>query len=212
MQLIRQVLILALGASAAYAVPITYTFTGTATGTLGSTPFTNATLTMSVTLDTSNVIIQSSIQFMNLYPANTATFSISGVGSGTLTNVGAIIGNQTQLLGNVRIDDSGVGPLMLIQDSLIGSLALSTYTLTTPIGPLGPQATTPFSFPTVPTSRGSLAVTSLTNITFQATTSGPATPIPSSVFLCIGGLASMSIYAARRRRRSAGSFAAGMPG
>jgi len=206
MELIRKVVLLmaVLGFSIAYAVPITYTFTGTATGTLGSTPFTNATLTILVTLDTSNIVNPSSVFFQNFYAANTASFSISGVGSGRLTNNGAVLGNQIQLLGQVNITDSAVGALIVIGDNSIGSTALASYSLATPIGPLGPEATSPFSFPTVPTSSGSLAVTSITNMTFQATISsaGLATPIPPSFYLCVAGLAAISISAAARRRHT----------
>jgi hypothetical protein len=204
MQLIRHIVLLTvvLGASIAYAVPITYTFTGTATGTLGSTPFTNAMLTISVTLDTNNILNPSSGFFQNPYAPNAATFSIGGIGSGTLSNNGAVLGSQTQLLGNVRIADNTVGALIVIGDTLIGSTALASYSLATPIGPLGPETTSPFSFPTVPTSSGSLAVTSIANMTFQATVSsaGLATPIPPSLYLCLGGLACLGFYRARQHR------------
>jgi hypothetical protein len=202
MQLIRHLVLLTvvLGASIAYAVPITYTFTGTATGTLGGTPFTNAALTMSVTLDTNNILNPSSGFFQNPYASNAATFSISGIGSGTLSNNGAVLGSQTQLLGNVRIADNTVGALIVIGDTLLGSTTLASYSLATPIGPLGPEATSPFSFPTVPTSSGNLAVTSITNMTFQATISTAATPIPPSFYLCLVGLAGLGFYTARQHR------------
>jgi hypothetical protein len=56
MELIRKLVLsmVVLKASIAYAAPITYTFMGIATGKIGGTSFSNATLTISVTLDTSD--------------------------------------------------------------------------------------------------------------------------------------------------------------
>ena len=201
MELIRKALLLTVvvGASVAYGVPITYTYTSTATGTIGGTPFTNATLTLSVTLDTGNVTNPGGF-FQNLYGANIATFSISGVGSGTLSSTGAIFLNQNSFGGIVTMFDNGIHDTIIeVDGNSIGSIALASYALTTAIGPLGPQGFN--GSPTVATSRGNLTVTHWANVTFQATTSGPpAVPIPPSVYLCIAGLAVISAYAAARRR------------
>ena len=202
MELIRKSILLtvALGPSIACAVPITYTFTGTASGTIGGTSFSNATLTITVTLDTSNVINISSGNFRNLYAANTATFSISGVGSGTFNNSGSVSASQVVFGGTLALFDDGDGPLIDIIDSLVGSTALTSYSLTTPIGPLGPQASNLVGPFTVPTSRGSLTVPIETNVTFQAAVVASAvTPIPPSFYLCLVGLGGLGFYTALQR-------------
>ena len=60
-------------------------------------------MTISVTLDTNNVNNPSSAFFQNAYAANTATFSISGVGAGTLTNSGIVTLNRNAFGGIVGI-------------------------------------------------------------------------------------------------------------
>jgi hypothetical protein len=206
MELIRKLVLLmvVLGTSIANAVPITYTFTGTATGTIGATSFSNATLTISVTLDTSNVTNSPSF-FQNPYAANTATFSIGGVGSGTLSNSGAISLNQSAFGGIVEMYDNSLHDYIIeVDGNSIGSTALTGYALKTAIGPVGPQTGNQANLTNVATSRGNLTVGlfNINNLTFQATISAvPATPIPSSFYLCVAGLAAMSIHAAARRRR-----------
>jgi hypothetical protein len=131
---------------------------------------------------------------------------ISGVGSGTLSNSGVIYLNQNAFGGIVNMYDNGLHDYIVeVDDNSIGSTALASYTLMTAIGPLGTeplsQANNSGMFAT---TRGGLTLSRLTNLTFQATISsaGPATPTPSSFYLCVAGLAAMSIYAAARRRRT----------
>jgi hypothetical protein len=204
MELVRKVILsmVALGGSVASAVPITYTFTGTATGTIGGTSFSNATLTISVTLDTSNVTSPSSGHFQSLYAANTAMFSISGVGSGTLSSAGGIYLNPP-FGGIINLYDNGTaGQLVEVDDNSIGSAALASYALATAIGPLGPQAVDGGAINNVATSRGSLTLTSFEiNVAFQATTSAAPVPVPPSLYLCLAGLAAASVYTVARRRR-----------
>jgi len=66
-----------LGTSIIYASPITHTFTQTASGTIGATPFTNATLAITVVGDTSSVVFNgtSSVNYAAPFAAGTAVRS-----------------------------------------------------------------------------------------------------------------------------------------
>src|SRR5450755_2887786 len=79
---------LACFAASAFAAPITYTFSGLVSGTLGVTPFTNAQITITAAGDTSN--IQDTTDCGTAPPVcnslGSVTFTINGVGSGTVTD------------------------------------------------------------------------------------------------------------------------------
>jgi hypothetical protein len=195
-----------LGTTVIYAGgPITYTFTQTATGTVGSTPFTNATLTITVVGNTSGVVYAGgpSSNYNFAYSANVATVSISGVGSGTLTNAGAVEDNQAVFGGSAGLFDSGGGMQFTVEDALIGGSALATYALATTIGPLGPQATVSPWGP-IPTSLGTLTVTSASNLTFQATASSTVPTLSHWGMLLLAGLlvgaAALELRRSTRRR------------
>jgi hypothetical protein len=75
--------VFALSASA-YGIPIIFTFSGSATGTANGVPFTSVPFTITYSSDTS--LLQPPGSGFNFYPDTTASISIAGVGSGTLSN------------------------------------------------------------------------------------------------------------------------------
>lgn len=114
-----------------------YTFTGTASGTIGGTPFTNATLTVT---STGNVSTVSCTSTCSLYPAAGASaFTISGIGTGTFSGSSYVFDNQSNAVAGFGVVNDDIQ----IYDSSIGSAALATYNLQSSIGPLGPEATDP---------------------------------------------------------------------
>jgi hypothetical protein len=66
----------------AQAAPITYTLASTGTGTLGGVAFTNASVTLTLSADTSGVTFVSPA----LFNPGTATVNVAGVGMATLTD------------------------------------------------------------------------------------------------------------------------------
>ncbi len=168
-----------LTAAVAQGAPAAYTFTGNVTGTLNGTPFSNATMVITVTGNTSNVITGSNGHYELDYAANTATFMINGVGSGTFSDSGSVDDNQQVFSGSVGLFDNSKDWLVLIEDATIGGSALASYNLTTSIGPTAAQASNPSlsDFVNVPTSAGNLTISSESNITFQATVGAPAVPV-----------------------------------
>jgi len=204
------------GASAASAPAVaasailTYSFTGTANGTLNATPFSNEAMTLSVTGNTSKVVSGSSGHYELDYAVHSATFSISGVGSGTLNHTGSVDDNQQVFQGGVGLYDNGAGWLVLVDDALIGGSALASYALNTSFGPTTPQASNPSlgDFVNVPTSAGKLTITGESHVTFQAAAPSGATSTSASLYLLVGGLvcvaavACVGVYLAVRRHRA----------
>src|SRR4051812_32597282 len=75
------------------AAPVTYTEVVNADGDLGSVRFTNRTVTLTVTGDTTVMVYNGGGVF--LVPADVATVSVSGVGSGTFTFLVDVFNNQS---------------------------------------------------------------------------------------------------------------------
>jgi hypothetical protein len=95
------------------------------------------------------------------------------------------------------------GDLIQIYDALIGSAPFATYNLQSFIGPIGPEASNPaaavagFSGTGAATSGGALIVPTLTNISFQVTSSAPVmptTPAPNTLVLFGIALAVMATW------------------
>lgn len=122
------------------ASPITYTISTTATGTLGASTFTNASVTLSLTGDTSAVTAGPGSFSSFLIDPGTATLTIGGLGSAALTDSVEIASSFNSTLGGL----SGV----VILDTTNGGLANPTgilwtfspaflgYDLKTALGPV----------------------------------------------------------------------------
>ena len=183
--------LLVLAGGLAKADLITYTETDTVSGTLGTTTFTNAFITITVTADTASVAVGSG--FDTVSPLSNR-FTIAGVGTYSFTSSTLFMfSNET---GYVGLADSPGS----ILDTY--SPVLNNYQLTTAIGPVSGSdfigTGTAYVFPT---TGGDLHFSdSLNQATFEATLA--AVPEPST--LTLAGIASVLTLAfARARRRRA---------
>jgi len=158
-------------ASGAFAAPVTYTMSGTVSGTLGATPFTNAAITITATGDTTNIpngctapVVCNSLSGV--------TFSISGVGSGTVTDGLRILVNQSSpgVVALERCCGTTGGDWVDIVDS-----AFMTYGLNTSIGPVTGTVLIGTPQGTVATTAGVLALTS-GPVGFQAVAAAGISP------------------------------------
>jgi hypothetical protein len=180
------------GVGEAQADPITYTVSGTASGSLGANPFTNAAVTVTAAADAS-AIVNHGAGFFDV-PSLAATVSVSGLGTATFTVPTRTFTNQP--IGGAGIGTStGINPPDILDT--LGNPALTTYDLSTSIGPLtgtpGFNSGTHFA-----TTSGDLVLNSVSgNTTFTAV----AAPEPSGLALAGVGLAGWIGYAWRRRRK-----------
>jgi hypothetical protein len=160
--------------TSALAVPITYTFSSASvSGSLNGTPFTNAAVTITAVGDTVNiptvpigVCLQTPPSFVCNFPLN-VTFSVSGVGAGTVTEALYIFNLQSgPVLGLGR---PGTADFMDV-----GNAAFATYGLGTPIAPI--TVTQSFlSGGGVTTNLGTLILANALD-TFQAALGGAVSP------------------------------------
>ena len=178
--------LLCLAAPAAFGAPITYVFSGPATGTLGSTPFTNAQVTVTGTADTANIIqIDAVTLCINL---TGVTITIAGVGTTTATGPNLLFVFQ----GGPGWGFEN-GTCTVVGETWIGvdDAQAATYGLATAIGPA--TGTQDFASST-PTAAGSLTFTSVP-LTFQATPGQVAqrAPVPTLSQLALLALGLMLV-------------------
>ena len=167
-------------AAPAKAVPISYKIAGVASGKIGNTSFTNASVTVTLSSDTSTVVanplVSPDVTAPNtLANRGTATVTISGIGTANVTNAVAIYSTVTPVpqFGSVpyvliaTLDDppppSLNNPTAI---ALIGSNSVAGYDLRTALGP----AALPVSIGYPPTD---VIGTNLGNLTFTADTVAP---------------------------------------
>ena len=115
------------------AAPITYMLTSAGSGTLGGSSFTNATVMVTLTCDTSGVTAGTGSQAGYLVNSGTATVTVSGVGTATFTDPVEIVSTYNSIFDGVNavlIGDSVSGTGILLQEGTV----FSGYQL----GPLGP--------------------------------------------------------------------------
>jgi hypothetical protein len=176
----------------AKAVPITYTESATISGFLGGVSFTNQLLTLTGTGDTT-AISSHSVEFDNLV---TVTFSVAGIGSGSLTDPSFFVfDNQGAQLAGFFLLPPGV-------DLLDTTNAIfSSYALATAIGPVTGSST--FNTGGFHTSVGTLIITSAGNATFAAVGGVPAVPIPGALPLFATGLGALGLLGWRRKWKAA---------
>jgi hypothetical protein len=148
------------------ATPISFTFQGTLTGVLGDSQFTAVPFAIIANGDTAN-IVQSGTQFS--LDTDSATFAISGIGSGTFaiaTRVFVARGVVLNSLGPIDILSFGRAgisgdPLMVFTNP-----AFATYDLSTPFGPL--LIGNAIAVNAIPTTMGTLNIGNATDVTFTA--------------------------------------------
>jgi PEP-CTERM motif len=170
--------------------PITYTLETTASGSLGGTSFTDATVVLTMTNNTTNVTNPSLGVFENV---GTVTVSIGGGSPVTFSDSTQVFSAQS--LSTVGFEDLAVDDIL---DSVSASFA--SYALKTSIGPIVGSAEIN-SGSSFATSGGAFVLTSVgETATFAAATSG--VPEPSTWAMMLIGFAGLG-YAGYRRARAA---------
>src|ERR1700722_4913005 len=175
----------------------TYTFTGTASGTIAGVAFSDATLTVTASGDVGGVAFTSPSYFLD-FAAGTASFDISGIGSGAFSDLTDVFDNTGGLAGFGDQGASKCCDIIQTYDAAIGSTAFLTYNLQSSIGPLGPEASDPSTGDWVGlnTSLGSFTVTSYDGVIFQATVG--TVPEPATLPLLGIGLVGMILVMRKR--------------
>ncbi len=168
------------------AAPITYMLTSAGSGTLGGSSFTNATVMVTLTCDTSGVTAGTGSQAGYLVNSGTATVTVSGVGTATFTDPVEIVSTYNSIFDGVNavlIGDSVSGTGILLQEGTV----FSGYQL----GPLGPVtgsggvASGSSMTPVFPTTAGNFTWAigqALGTSTFTATQAA-APPVSSSIVI-----------------------------
>jgi len=191
MKVLASVFFLSGMAAIGMASTITYTEQITASGTIGSAAFEDALLTLTFTGDTTNVTGGSG--FFSIDATGT-TISISGIGSGTVTDSGMDVFVNQGFAPPAAGFGSSQGSILDTLDNAFG-----TYALTTSIGPI---TDTNFIRPdlTFATTLGGLNIASGGNSTFTAST---GVPEPMSAGLVALGLAFVAGSRYKRNRAAA---------
>ncbi len=178
--------------SIASAAQMTYVFSGTASGSVSGKPFSDVSFTVTAVADTASV------------PAPTAGLISITPGTLTITNSAAaqsVTVANTFLFDNQNLQEIGFGEGS--DDIVFNDPSFATYNLKTSTGPFF-EASDPSiaNWVDMPTSKGDLTVTSLTDLTFTATlaSSAPtsAVPLPSAAGMSLVGLTLCAIAASRK--------------
>jgi hypothetical protein len=176
-------IILCLAVARVTAAPITYTETAIMNGTLDGVPFSFRQVTVTASTNTQSVVRGVCCFVASL---SAATFSIEGVGSGTITDLVRVISNPDYGLAGFAA--GGIPILETWSDALIG------YDLSRPIGPISgfPSYARAVDGQSVPTSLGALTFTNSTNSTFTA-----VIPVPAAAWL-LGSALGVLVWLRRR--------------
>ena len=178
-----------MAASPSFGAPITYTEYATASGSLDGIPFTDETVLLMMTNNTTNVTNSGPGEFENV---GTATVSVGGGPAVTFTDPTQVFSNQS---------DPAVGFEDLSVDDILDTFSASfaTYELKTSIGPIvGSGAINAGS--SFATTGGAFVLTSVGDATFTAATN--SIPEPSRWAMMLIGFAGLG-YAGYRRARAA---------
>jgi hypothetical protein len=175
----------------AQAAPITYIYDGFGTGTLGGSPFTDAAFTITASADTDNITVWPNGGYI---PQNThlsTVIDIAGLGSFSITTP-----SHSWMLGSGG-GSGGLGRNLSLNWLTLTEPALIGYGLDTSIGPVLENSPLHASqFRDVATTGGTLAFSSITEVTFTAA------PEPSTlIFLLTLGALGVVPLAWRRRKR-----------
>lgn len=169
------------------AEPITYTEQQTGSGSLGSTSFTNALVTIVLTGDTTAITGGSGF-FSDV--GTSATVTVSGIGTANFTDPMQVFDNQSTPAAGICDKALGCEDVLDTVNS-----AFSAYTLAAAIGPLsGNPLGNPFQ--SFPTTLGAFILTSSDDATNPSTFI--ATPVPEPESLSLLSLGCALLLVARR--------------
>ncbi len=185
-RLVLKIAAVALFGSIIQAAPITYTLTSTASGTLGASTFTNASVTVTLSGDTSGITAGTGSFSGALINTGTATVTIGGLGTATFTDPIVMVSTYNAVL--TALDGMNA---VIVLDNVFGSGILlqvgpvfSGYGLglMAPVTGTGGVGSGSHMVPTFPTTAGNLtwAVgqalgTSTFTASATATTTSPGT-------------------------------------
>ena len=163
--------------------PVAITVTGTGSGMLGATSFTSSIFTFVLTTDTHllkmepNPLIRGIIETPSGTPT---TFSIAGVGSGTLTDNQQIFVDPNL---ETQIGGGGIG-LRHFEDVLLvvlGSLQLVGYDFSRNIGPLTGTPAVISSGTSFQSTAGALSFSFISTVSFTIVLNPPLPPVVPSI-------------------------------
>lgn len=163
---------------------VTYTFEGIADVYVGPTFFANTTYSVAIEADTADIILDSSLPGYMQLPATSATFTVAGLGVGTLTEtpylnlIGGFTPGYFYLIGFESGD-----LLMDGEDDFFGS-----YDLARPTGPVPIALFESFFY--TPTTLGDLFFVPTQPATFSARID--AVPEPATAIMLALGLVAMT--------------------
>jgi hypothetical protein len=184
-----------------HAAPISYTLTTTASGTLGGSPFTDSSVMVRLTGDTTAIVAGTGTFAGLLENPGMATISVAGLGTATLTDSIVIVSsfNNPAYFGTSLVlildNTNGTGILLQEGDGFLG------YDLQTPLGPVsgtGGVASGSMVTPHFPTSAGDLTW-AIGQPMVSSTFAAELVPEPGSLLLLVAGLA--PLIAGRRVAR-----------
>jgi hypothetical protein len=192
----------------ATAVPITYTETAVIDGSLNGVDFQSAQITISGSGDTNNIVHGMPCCFRNNLGVNTVAFDLAGFGTGTFTDLVAVVVNQTNTEGIPGEPETGISGAGF-SDFTSGFLilwtedpAFASWDLSTDIGPLtGPGFCNcnPIANISFPTTLGLLHI-SATDPTFTADAAPAPAPLPATLPLVVAAFGAWGLLAWRRKR------------
>jgi hypothetical protein len=158
---------------------IIYTETATATGSLGGTPFTNATVTLTGTGNIAGITSPFSGVFTLVLPVS---IQISGIGTFSFTDTVQVVDNGPGSLAGFGDNSNNFGILFDV------AAPFSFYNLASAIGPISGTSTINFG-ESFGTAGGSFSLSSVSSDSFRAVDTSITSPVPeasSFALLCTG--------------------------